>query len=163
MAKKVKKAAKAAKATVKKAAGKKKVAKRAPSAASAPRNISSGKGASVAEIADQFVEMYRSGTADSKIWDAVFAKNWTSIEGFGMGLAFEGRKAIEAKSRLWMDNHEIHGTNCEGPYLGATGFTVIFTIDVTDKTNGQRVLMKEAGVYSVLNGKIVQEEFMYGA
>jgi hypothetical protein len=162
MAKKVKKAAKAAKAPAKKAASKKKAAK-SKAAATAPRNISTGKGANVAEIANQFVEMYRSGTADAKIWDAVFAKNWTSIEGFGMGMAFEGRKAIEAKCRLWMDNHEVHGTSCDGPYLGATGFAVIFSLDVTDKSTGQRIMMKEAAVYSVLNGKIIQEEFMYGA
>lgn len=170
MAKKSKKSAKS-KATAKtkgpakkaaKKALKKAPAKKAKSAAKGPRSISTGSGANVAEIGSQFVAMFNAATPDAKIWESLFAKNWTSIEGFGVGMAFEGRKAVEAKCKEWVDTHEIHGASCEGPFLGATGFAVEFKMDVTDKTTNQRMNMREVAVYTVKNGKIIQEEFMYG-
>ena len=38
-----------------------------------------------------------------------------------------------------------------------------FKMDVEDKSTGRRTIMEEVGVYTVKNGRIVQEEFMYGA
>ncbi len=171
MAKKSKKAAKSKAITKAKGPAKgpaKKVAKKAPakkakSAGKGPRKVGTGGGANVAEIGSKFVAMFNAATPDAKIWDALFAKNWTSIEGFGVGMAFDGRKAVEAKCNEWAATHEIHGGSCEGPFLGATGFAVEFKMDVTDKTTNQRMNMREVAVYTVKNGKVIQEEFMYGA
>ena len=57
----------------------------------------------------------------------------------------------------------MHGASAEGPFVGATGFAVKFTIDLETKSTGKRETMTEVGVYTVKNGKIVQEEFMYHA
>ncbi len=169
MAKKSKKSKKAApsKAKTKAKGPVKKVAKKAPakkakSGNKGPRSISTGSGANVAEIGSKFVAMFNASTPDAKIWDALFAKNWTSIEGFGFSMAFEGRKAIEAKCKEWAATHEIHGASCEGPFLGSTGFAVQFRLDATDTTTNTRSIMQEVAIYTVKNGKIVQEEFMYG-
>ena len=78
-----------------------------------------------------------------------------------MAVAFEGRKAVEEKCRQWADSHEMHGTACDGPFLGASGFAVVFSVDMTDKNTNQRSLMREAAFYTVKNGKIAQEEFLY--
>jgi predicted ester cyclase len=34
-------------------------------------------------------------------------------------------------------------------------------MDVTTKETGQRMQMKEVGLYTVKNGKIVEEKFLY--
>ena len=38
---------------------------------------------------------------------------------------------------------------------------LIFDMDVTNKESGQRMQMREVGVYTVKNGKILREEFFY--
>ena len=165
MAKKVKKSKAPAPSSkrAKKPVKAKAPAKKSKPAGKGPRSISTGKGANVAEIGSKFVAMFNAPTPDAKIWDALFAKNWTSIEGFGVAMAFDGRKAVVAKCNEWAATHEIHGASCEGPFLGATGFAVQFKLDATDKTTNQRMLMRETAVYTVKNGKVVQEEFMYAA
>lgn len=162
-------AKKAAKKAVKKAVGKKagkpakKSAKKPAAKGLAPvRSIGTGKGATVLDLGKDFVQMFNAGTADHKIWDALFAKNWVSIEGFGVGMLFDGRKAVEAKCAEWVASHEIHGASCEGPYCGSTGFAVKLNMDVTDKNSGQRMVMQEIAFYTVQGGKIIQEEFCYG-
>ena len=87
----------------------------------------------------------------------------TSIEGVGVSLAWSGRKAVEAKNAGWVETHVIHSCSAEGPYVGATGFAMRMRMDVEDKTTGDRVMMDEVGAYTVLNGKVIQEEFMYGS
>ena len=58
---------------------------------------------------------------------------------------------------------EVHSGSVEGQYLhGANRFAVIFEIDATDKSTNERTQMKELGVYTVRDAKIVREEFFYG-
>ena len=40
-------------------------------------------------------------------------------------------------------------------------FAVRFTMDVTEKASGQRTRMDEIGLYTLKNGKIVEERFFY--
>ena len=56
----------------------------------------------------------------------------------------------------------MHETTAAGPYLhGTDRFSVVFGMDVTNKTSGERVQMQEVAVYTVRDGKIVREEFFY--
>ncbi len=124
-----------------------------------PRPISSGKGTPVAEIAAATMAHLRSGKPDAELWAAHFSPKFMSIEGSGQG--WKGVKAVTKKCQEWMDQHEIHAVNFEGPYVGATGFSVKYTLDVTNKASSQRFTMSEVGVYTVEKGRVVQEEFMY--
>ncbi|MCH2458815.1 nuclear transport factor 2 family protein [Henriciella marina] len=73
-----------------------------------------------------------------------------------------GIEAIKGKWAWWEDNHDVHETEAHGPYLhGDDRFGVVFTIDVTDKSSGERVKMQEIALYTVNDGKIVREEFFY--
>ncbi len=60
-----------------------------------------------------------------------------------------------------MSDNVIHGASTEGPFVVSTGFAVRFRMDVETKSTGQRRVMDEVGVYTVEDGKIVCEEFMY--
>lgn len=173
MAKKTKTVAKkptAKKTPLKKAASRKPAPKARPAPRKSPAKpktastqnpapISTGSGASPAEIGRSLVELFNSGRAHE-----VEAKWWSpdvvSIE--GMGMAWSGRKAVEAKNNDWLAQHELKGGSAEGPYVGATGFAVKFRIEVIVKATGQMNTMEEIGVYTVNNGKITREEFMYG-
>lgn len=128
----------------------------------APKPIKTGPGPSAMEIGQAVVASVNKGMGDMKLWDAFWSPAIESIEGLGAEMVWTGRKAMEAKGEQWMSTHTIHGASAEGPYVGATGFAVKFRMDVTDTTTGKRELMEEVGVYTVKNGKVIREEFMYG-
>lgn len=147
---------KAAKKPVIKAAKKNAAPKRDPLA---PRNITTGKGPTPAEVGASLVDMFNRGLLKEieQIW---WSPSITSIE--GMGQAWDGKRAVDGKNEWWLQtNRMIRGT-AEGPYVGATGFAVKFHLEVEEITTGQLIVMDEIGVYTVKDGKIVQEEFMYG-
>jgi len=125
--------------------------------------IDTGKGPCPADLGARLVGMFNAGEPDAKVWDALFAKDFTSIEGHGVNMMFRGRKAIEDKAAGWHQEHRVHGARAEGPFVGSTGFAVRFTIDVENTKTSTRQTMNEIGVYTVQDGRVIQEEFMYGA
>lgn len=158
MAKKSKKKT-AAKKPAKKSNKKKSAPKRNPLA---PVPISTGKGDSAMDIGTNLVRMFnagqwKTGEIEKKYW----SPRIVSIEGVGTALGWHGVKAARSKGEEWMRDNVIHSCSAEGPFVGATGFSVKYTMDVETKSTGMRQTMVEVGVYSVLKGKIIQEEFMY--
>lgn len=76
----------------------------------------------------------------------------------------KGIEAIKGKHDWWDNANEIHSSSAKGPYLhGDNKFSVIFDMDVTNKENNERTQMQEVALYTVDNGKIIREEFFYGA
>lgn len=74
----------------------------------------------------------------------------------------KGLEAIRQKHAWWFDTFEVHSQTAEGPhYNGEDEFAVIFTSDVTHKASGQRMQMQEVALYTVQDGKIIQERFFY--
>jgi ketosteroid isomerase-like protein len=74
----------------------------------------------------------------------------------------EGIEGIKGKHAWWNGAHEVHSARAEGPFMhGRSRFGVIFDADVTNRETGERVKMRELGVYTVRNGRIVKEEFFY--
>lgn len=124
--------------------------------------ISTGSGASAAEIGGAVVAHINSGAHDdTPLWDKYWSKDFVSIEGIGANLAWHGRAAVKEKCEGWMSENTVHGCRAEGPFVGSTGFSVHITMDVEEKKSGNRRTMREVGVYTVQNGKVVREEFMY--
>ncbi|MFM9958148.1 MAG: SnoaL-like domain-containing protein [Phycisphaerales bacterium] len=164
MAKKTSKKSKPAKKPpAKKSASKKGAKKAAPKRnPMMPVPISTGGGADPMEVGTNLVRMFNSGQmAGGEIEKKYWSPKIVSIEGVGVSMGWHGAKAATAKGEEWMMDNIIHSASAEGPYVGATGFAVKYTMDVETKSTGQRKTMVEVGVYSVLKGKIVQEEFMY--
>ncbi len=119
---------------------------------------------SALEIGTKFVALAKEDK-DSAILDQLYADNIVSIEGQGsdeMPARMEGMEAIRGKHAWWFGNHEIHSTTAVGPFVGNRDdqFIVQFSMDVTPK-GGERMQMTEVGVFTVKNGKVVQEEFLY--
>lgn len=126
----------------------------------APKPVKTGKGATPLEIAQDFAAKIRAGNSHEAeaIW---LAPSIESVEGVGAAMAWTGKKAVLAKYRSWEADHEIHDMRVDGPWVGATGFALRFSIDVTMKSTGQRTQMEEIAVYTVRNGKVVREEFHF--
>lgn len=123
---------------------------------------------SAEETGKQLVNLCSQG----KFLDAVnslYARNIVSIEpmgGEGMPAKMEGIEAIRGKNQWWIENHEVHSSKVEGPFVGSRKdqFAVRFELDVTNKPSGQRMQMTEVALYTLnRNGKIKQEEFLYHA
>jgi ketosteroid isomerase-like protein len=114
-----------------------------------------------AEVANAFTDMLKAG--DHAGAAAKFnAPDIVSLEAMDGPMArVQGTEAVKAKGDWWNANHEVHDLKTAGPYVNGDQFIVHFSIDVTPKQTGQRMQMQEAGVYTVKDGKIVEERFYY--
>lgn len=121
----------------------------------------------IVSIANDIVEHCNTGDHnadyveyDGKIWDKHFAEGWTSIEGDGK--VYTGRDEVSAKYREWQKGVTVHDCQVEGPFIGKSGFSIIFDLDMESKDGSfPRMRMKEVANYTVEGGKVVKEEFCY--
>jgi hypothetical protein len=131
----------------------------APAIPGNPERVTTGPGASPEELGRRIVAEFNKGRFD--VIEPMWSPSIVSIEGGGM--AWRGRKNVDAKNSGWMSENRVAGAAAEGPYVGSTGFAIKFRMEIEEIKSGRRTLMEEVGVYTVKNGKIVQEEFMYGS
>ncbi|HWA84744.1 MAG TPA: nuclear transport factor 2 family protein [Opitutus sp.] len=117
---------------------------------------------SIAEIAHHLVALCRDGRWDEAV-ERHYSENIISVEPAGEDRESRGLAAVKAKGEWWLENHEVHGCEIEGPFVGADKFVVRFTLDVTFKPTAQRKSLDELGLYTVADGKIVHEQFYYDA
>jgi len=120
---------------------------------------------SAMEIGRKLVELSNAGKGVEAV-ETLYSDAIVSIEAQGseeMPARQEGIDAIRKKNAWWYDNHEVHKAEATGPFCGhrEDQFAVKFDIDVTFKPSGQRTQMSEVGLYTVLDGKVAQEEFLY--
>jgi SnoaL-like protein len=113
------------------------------------------------ELAKTFTDMCANGEFDAagkKFWsdDIVSREPMT-----GEMAVLKGRKAVEGKGEWWYANHEVHNVKVEGPYVHGDQFVVRFKMEVTPKRKN-RLNLDEVGLYTVQNGKIVEERFFMG-
>ena len=107
--------------------------------------------------------------SEGKFVDAIdrhYAENIVSVEGMtypGMQKRMEGIEAIKGKTQWWIENHEVHSMDAEGPFVAedTNQFLVRFSMDVTTKSTGQRQQGQEVGIYTVVDGKVAHEEFYF--
>ena len=122
---------------------------------------------SIQEIGKRLVQLCQQGKGLDAV-DTLYSEKIVSIEAQGsdaLPARMEGVDAIRGKNTWWYDNHEVHESTAAGPYCGHRDnqFAVHFAMDVTFKPSGERSQLVEVGIYTVEDGKIVQEEFWYEA
>lgn len=114
----------------------------------------------VTEIAKEFTRLCAEGK-DREAAERFWADDVVSLEAMpGEMSNLKGKEAIFAKHQWWEENAETHGATVEGPYVNGDQFAVSFTMDVTMKGQ-ERSTMKEVALYTVKDGKIVEERFFY--
>jgi ketosteroid isomerase-like protein len=117
------------------------------------------------EVADKLVELCRQGKAMEAI-GSLYAPDVVSVEATPMpdgSREMKGLGPVTGKSEWWIAENEVHSATVEGPLVSDARFCVRFKYDITNKKSGKRMMMDELAVYSVKDGKIVREEFFYGA
>ncbi len=111
-------------------------------------------------IAADMVAMTKAG--DFNIGEKYWADDVVSIEAMeGPTARLEGKQAVEAKSASWYANHEVHGTTTDGPYINGDQIAIRWTMDITNKESGQHMPLDEVALYTIKNGKIAEERFLY--
>jgi SnoaL-like domain len=115
----------------------------------------------VMPVAMGLIRMCREG----RFVDAVkeyYAPNIVSCQAMSCGenpRIEEGFETILGNNERWVANHDIHTMELSEPFVSEGGFSVIYTMDFTVKSTGQRITGREVAVYDVENGKIVRECF----
>jgi ketosteroid isomerase-like protein len=113
------------------------------------------------EVAQDLVAMLKQGQFDES-GEKYWADDVVSLEPMEGDMArIEGKAGVRGKGEWWAANHEVHSSVVEGPYVHGDQFVVRFKMELTPK-GGERITMDEVGVYTVKNGKIVEERFFYG-
>lgn len=121
---------------------------------------------SLQEIATKLVQLCNGGRAEEAIQE-LYSPDIVSIEAqdfAGMPARMEGIDAVIRKGEWWSANHDVHSMTADGPFIGnrPDQFAVLFALDLTPK-GGERTQMSEVALYTVRDGRIVQEEFLYRA
>lgn len=115
-----------------------------------------------AAIATRFATLCKEGKFN-EAGEAFWSPDIVSLEPMEGPMArLQGLAAMKQKGEWWYANHEIHGTTVEGPFVHGDQFALRFGMDVTPKQSGQRMQMTEIGLYTVRDGKVVEEKFLYG-
>jgi ketosteroid isomerase-like protein len=114
-----------------------------------------------AEAVNAFTDLLKAGKHEEAA-ERFNAPDIVSVEAMEGPMArIQGTEAVKAKSEWWYGAHEVHGSTTEGPYLNGDQFAVRFSLDVTQKESGQRMQMQEVGLYTMRDGKVVEERFFY--
>jgi len=118
------------------------------------------------EVGKKLVDLCNAGKAMEAV-TTLYSPDIVSIEAMAMSAMparMEGLAAVKGKAEWWEANHEVHSGKAEGPWPHGERFIVRFQYDVTAKAGpmaGKRMKLDEAALYTVKDGKIVQEEFFY--
>jgi hypothetical protein len=114
-----------------------------------------------ADIARDFTELLKRGDHEGAAakYNSDDIVSYEAMEG-PMAVC-EGKEAVRKKGQWWSENHEVHGGTVEGPYLNGDQFAVRITMDITPKDTRERTTMDEVCLYTVRDGKIVEERFYY--
>jgi ketosteroid isomerase-like protein len=114
-----------------------------------------------ADLAKAFTELLKTGQHEEAA-QKFNSPDIVSLEAMEGPMArVQGTAAVKAKSDWFYNAHEIHSASAEGPFVNGDQFSVLFNMDVTTKETGQRMAMQEVGLYTVKDGKIVEEKFFY--
>ncbi len=112
-------------------------------------------------MAEDFTALCKSGDLDGageKYW----ADDVVSLEPMDGDMArAEGKDALRAKGQWWYGAHDVHSVDVSGPSVNGNQFTLGFKMDITTKETGERMQMEETALYTVADGKIVEERFFY--
>lgn len=114
---------------------------------------------SIEQMAQEFTQAVAEERAED--YQAYWSDDIVSLEPQdGPMSRVEGRAALLEKHAWWEANAEVHDSKTEGPFVFGDQFAVRYEMDVT--MDGERSQMKEVGLYTVKDGKITEERFLYG-
>ncbi|MCW5966669.1 MAG: nuclear transport factor 2 family protein [Bryobacterales bacterium] len=118
-----------------------------------------------AEVAQQHSVLCREGKFLEAL-EALYADDIVSVEAKefgGMPRDLHGKDAVRGKNLWWFEHNEVHSFSITGPFISPERFAVTYMFDRTKKDSGERDQFSEVAIYTVADGKITHEEFLYAA
>jgi hypothetical protein len=115
---------------------------------------------STAEIAVELVTLCKQGKHEEAI-ARFYSPEIISYEAMNPAEPARGLDAIKAKVEWWSNNMTVHSAVVQGPFGHGDQFAVRFLYNVTDKSTEKTSDIDEIAVYTVRDGKIVEERFFY--
>lgn len=115
------------------------------------------------EIAKALVEGCRTGQETANL-DRLYAADAVSVEAFDMGNGREtrGLDGLKRKHVWWDAEMVVTYSEVSDPFPhGPDRFAVIFKASGHAKSDPKTWDMEEVAIYTVVDGKIVREEFFY--
>lgn len=117
------------------------------------------------EIGEKLVALCKEGKNEESI-KTLYSDDIVSVEAAsppsGGERTTKGKEAVLGKNQWWVENHEVHSGEVEGPFPhGDDRFAVIFRYDITNKPSKMRTQMNEVAVFTCVGGKVAREEFYY--
>lgn len=113
------------------------------------------------DVANGLVNYCKAGDFEAAIKE-YYADNIVSVEPMGDPATVTGLEAVLGKLDWFHKAMEIHGFEVVGPFVNGNQFAVRFTLDATNKSDGQRSTLDEIAVYTTESDKIVHEVFLFG-
>lgn len=115
------------------------------------------------EIGKKYVALVKAGKRE-EVLATLFSQDAVSVEPFpppGRDRISTGIEALRGKSKFFLENNLVHRDDVTGPYPHGDRFAVRFVFETTFKPTGQRRTRDEIGLFTIVDGKIVREEFFY--
>jgi ketosteroid isomerase-like protein len=110
------------------------------------------------EIAAAFTDHCRHGRLEAA--QAYWSDDVVSVEAFPSPHQIaRGREAVLAKQAFWSEGTAMHAMGVDGPFVNGDQFAIQFSLDATGP-DGKRSKMREVALYTVADGKIVEERFL---
>lgn len=119
----------------------------------------------LSEIAHKLVTYCRDHK-EGECLNTLYSDDAVSVEAIAMpgtdSPVTTGLDGIRGKHEWWNSMMEVHSSSIDGPFLhGSDRFGIIFELDATNKETKERMAMKELGLYTIKDGKVIREEFFY--
>ena len=120
--------------------------------------------ADVTEVARDFTAMLRKCQFVAAR-ERFGASNIRSIEPYDLpdGIAAElsGIEAVRAKTMRWFGSRQVHDVSIDGPFVTGNQFALFLDMMITDRRNGADMPFTEIAVFTVCDGRIIEERFFY--
>jgi hypothetical protein len=115
----------------------------------------------IKEIADDIAALNR-----ARKFDEAGEKYWSddvvSLEAQeGPYAVCRGIEEVRAKGAWFESVAEVHGMEVEGPFINGDQFILRFLMDFTRKDIDTRITMAEMGLFTVRDGKVIEERYFY--
>jgi len=117
------------------------------------------------EVGRKYVALCKEGKFKACL-DELFSKDAVSVEAWappGVERTTSGLPAIVAKGERWQRDHEVRSFELSGPFPSDQRFAVYFRFEVIHRPTQRTLQLEEVGLFTVADGRVVREEFFYGA
>lgn len=112
------------------------------------------------EVAKKFYEYCKTDNHE-KVME-MYSDEIVSIEAMESPMQIcKGKEEVQKKIDWWTSTYDSLEFSCHGPYINGDQFSLLFSMKNKHKETGEVSQEEEVAVYTVKDGKIVEEKFMY--